>query len=286
MSMQKVTIRLFILFMFDSLLRMARNANEGGDGGEEGDFTFSWKMFTSWDYLIGNPETADNKYASITTSFKVSRCASVCVHACMHACVLESEQINPTKASVMQFLLCFISVLNIFLLCRNLLWMSRKTKKMRTSTCDDSSGSWQTFWSRLVLEAVGTSSTLWWNVLRILPRWIRKISPGLKRMRQVDSHGITRTQILYRLVTPTISSPESGGVCDVSARPGVSSSVWNHCWAGGLSPPCCTEVAAGTDLCPVPGKPVHIPLRPVWWGHCQGMADMHLCLFLFFGQLY
>lgn len=51
---------------------MARNANEGGDGADEGEFTFSWKMFTSWDYLIGNPETADNKYASITTSFKVS----------------------------------------------------------------------------------------------------------------------------------------------------------------------------------------------------------------------
>lgn len=51
--------------------RMARNANEGGDGAEESDFVFSWKLFTSWDYLIGNPETADNKYASITTSFKV-----------------------------------------------------------------------------------------------------------------------------------------------------------------------------------------------------------------------
>ncbi|XP_041855492.1 transmembrane channel-like protein 2-B [Melanotaenia boesemani] len=51
---------------------MARNANEGGDGAEEGQFNFSWKMFTSWDYLIGNPETADNKYASITTSFKES----------------------------------------------------------------------------------------------------------------------------------------------------------------------------------------------------------------------
>ncbi|XP_029019087.1 transmembrane channel-like protein 2-B isoform X2 [Betta splendens] len=51
---------------------MARNANEGGDGSDEGDFIFSWKMFTSWDYLIGNPETADNKYASITTSFKES----------------------------------------------------------------------------------------------------------------------------------------------------------------------------------------------------------------------
>ena len=61
---------------------MARNSNEGGDGAEEGEFTFSWKMFTSWDYLIGNPETADNKYASITTSFKVSRCM-VCVYLCL-----------------------------------------------------------------------------------------------------------------------------------------------------------------------------------------------------------
>ncbi|XP_030647677.1 transmembrane channel-like protein 1 [Chanos chanos] len=48
---------------------MARNANEQG-GGDDTSFNFSWKIFTSWDYLIGNPETADNKFASITTSFK------------------------------------------------------------------------------------------------------------------------------------------------------------------------------------------------------------------------
>ncbi|KAH1178184.1 hypothetical protein KIL84_011886, partial [Mauremys mutica] len=49
---------------------MARNANENTGDGDDNNFTFSWKMFTSWDYLIGNPETADNKFASITTSFK------------------------------------------------------------------------------------------------------------------------------------------------------------------------------------------------------------------------
>ncbi|XP_077377690.1 transmembrane channel-like protein 1 [Festucalex cinctus] len=48
---------------------MARNSNETGVG-DDNSFNFSWKMFTSWDYLIGNTETADNKFASITTSFK------------------------------------------------------------------------------------------------------------------------------------------------------------------------------------------------------------------------
>uniref|UniRef100_A0AAR2JSW1 Transmembrane channel-like protein n=1 Tax=Pygocentrus nattereri TaxID=42514 RepID=A0AAR2JSW1_PYGNA len=48
---------------------MARNAKEDG-GGDDTSFNFSWKIFTSWDYLIGNTETADNKFASITTSFK------------------------------------------------------------------------------------------------------------------------------------------------------------------------------------------------------------------------
>lgn len=56
-------------------VRMAKNADVGGGDGEDSEFTFAWKMFTSWDYLIGNAETADNKFASITTSFKV--CAFV-----------------------------------------------------------------------------------------------------------------------------------------------------------------------------------------------------------------
>lgn len=52
---------------------MASNANENTADGDDGNYNFSFKMFTSWDYLIGNPETADNKFASITTSFKVKR---------------------------------------------------------------------------------------------------------------------------------------------------------------------------------------------------------------------
>ncbi|XP_026574491.1 transmembrane channel-like protein 2 [Pseudonaja textilis] len=51
---------------------MAQNAHEDTGDGDDENFIFSWKMFTSWDFLIGNPETADNKFASITTSFKES----------------------------------------------------------------------------------------------------------------------------------------------------------------------------------------------------------------------
>lgn len=50
---------------------MASNTQGSTSEGDSDNFTFSFKMFTSWDYLIGNSETADNKYASITTSFKV-----------------------------------------------------------------------------------------------------------------------------------------------------------------------------------------------------------------------
>ncbi|KAM4706967.1 transmembrane channel-like protein 1 [Discoglossus pictus] len=61
-----------IAYSFMVVIRtMAKNANDDG-GGDDNSFNFSWKMFTSWDYLIGNPETADNKFASITTSFKES----------------------------------------------------------------------------------------------------------------------------------------------------------------------------------------------------------------------
>lgn len=33
---------------------------------------FSWKLFTAWDYMIGNAETAHNRVASIVMGFKES----------------------------------------------------------------------------------------------------------------------------------------------------------------------------------------------------------------------
>ncbi|NXD08698.1 TMC2 protein, partial [Nothocercus nigrocapillus] len=67
-----VGISIFGYSLMVVIRSMARNANESTGEGDDENFVFSWKMFTSWDYLIGNPETADNKFASITTSFKES----------------------------------------------------------------------------------------------------------------------------------------------------------------------------------------------------------------------
>ncbi|KAG3287108.1 transmembrane channel like 1 [Ictidomys tridecemlineatus] len=51
------------------LRAMTKNIGDDG-GGDDNTFNFSWKMFCSWDYLIGNPETADNKFNSITMNFR------------------------------------------------------------------------------------------------------------------------------------------------------------------------------------------------------------------------
>lgn len=38
---------------------------------KEDECTFAWKLYTGWDYMIGNAETAHNKVSSLVMSFKV-----------------------------------------------------------------------------------------------------------------------------------------------------------------------------------------------------------------------
>lgn len=51
---------------------MAQNQKLQRIGTKEDEFTFCWKLFTGWDYMIGNSETACNKVASIVMGLKVS----------------------------------------------------------------------------------------------------------------------------------------------------------------------------------------------------------------------
>ena len=54
------------------LREMTKNSRLAGSTGGDDDFEFSWKIFTAWDFMIANPETADNKVASIATVVRES----------------------------------------------------------------------------------------------------------------------------------------------------------------------------------------------------------------------
>ncbi|CAN7938954.1 unnamed protein product, partial [Ixodes hexagonus] len=50
--------------------RMAANSRQSKMTEKEDECTFTWKLFSGWDYMIGNSETAHNKVASLVMSFK------------------------------------------------------------------------------------------------------------------------------------------------------------------------------------------------------------------------
>ena len=49
---------------------MAENSRMSKLSEKEDECVFTWKLFTGWDYMIGNSETAHNRAASIILGFK------------------------------------------------------------------------------------------------------------------------------------------------------------------------------------------------------------------------
>ncbi|XP_019618983.1 PREDICTED: transmembrane channel-like protein 3 [Branchiostoma belcheri] len=66
------------VYSFAVILRkMADNSRQSKLSTGEDQFTFCWKVFCGWDSLIGQQETADNKFAAITTGLRVSMVVSI-----------------------------------------------------------------------------------------------------------------------------------------------------------------------------------------------------------------
>ncbi|XP_044745628.1 transmembrane channel-like protein 3 [Coccinella septempunctata] len=55
---------------FATLRKMAKNSRMSKLSEKDDECIFSWKLFTAWDYMIGNSEAAHNRVASIVMGFK------------------------------------------------------------------------------------------------------------------------------------------------------------------------------------------------------------------------
>ncbi|OQR73549.1 hypothetical protein BIW11_09658, partial [Tropilaelaps mercedesae] len=63
---------MYMFSFFVILRKMADNNRQSKMTEKEDECTFAWKLYTGWDYMIGNAETAHNKVSSLIMSFKES----------------------------------------------------------------------------------------------------------------------------------------------------------------------------------------------------------------------
>lgn len=71
---------------------MAKNSRLSLASASDENFTFCWRVFCAWDYLIGNSEAAESKGAAIVNNIRVRHCVWLNVSAIVHllTCLMNS----------------------------------------------------------------------------------------------------------------------------------------------------------------------------------------------------
>ncbi|XP_059472075.1 transmembrane channel-like protein isoform X2 [Neocloeon triangulifer] len=64
------SLAVYVYSFVATLRRMAKNSRMSKLSEKADECVFTWKLFTGWDYMIGNKETAHNRTASIVLGFK------------------------------------------------------------------------------------------------------------------------------------------------------------------------------------------------------------------------
>lgn len=65
---KKISLNEFAALL--ALCRMAKNSRMAKLSDKDDECTFTWKLFTGWDFMIGHPETGENRRSAITLGFK------------------------------------------------------------------------------------------------------------------------------------------------------------------------------------------------------------------------
>ncbi|KAG2471248.1 TMC3 protein, partial [Polypterus senegalus] len=161
------------------LRKMAKNSKLSFASASDENYTFCWRVFCAWDYLIGNPEAAESKAAAIVNNIRVSVVVSLITMIAPSAFELIAQLEMYHPRTTLRFQLARVLVLylgNLYSLIIALLdkvnTMSLANGTLSAATVIDST----TFQATIAFPVEQNLSTI---VPDILDKKNQTLSPGL-----------------------------------------------------------------------------------------------------------